>query len=373
MKFTILQNDLINALQIISGVVPTRSTTPILESILFDLDNNTLKITATDLEVSITTEVNPQEVNESGSIALPAKVLTEMIRSLPEIPIHFDLDENNRMKITTDKGVYQIAGISKENFPEMPVLSNERDVEISSDVLSRMFSKTIFAVSSEELRPALMGVFMQIMSDEFRMVATDGHRLAKIVDKSFRYDENPIRMIIPSKAVQIALKNFNGEDAIKMVIDDSGLRFNFKKTTLYTRLVEGEYPDYERVIPRDNDKKLTVNRNLLISSVRRVSLFSSALTHQIRFSVKPGKLEVCSEDIDIGGEAREELDVEYEEESMEIGYNAQYVLDILKQIDTEEVIFLLKSSVKATLITPMTQGKEETFLMLIMPIKLSSG
>ncbi len=373
MKFSILQNDLINALQIISGVVPTRSTTPILENILFDLESGLLKITATDLEVSITTEVSPKEVEKPGSIALPARVLTEMIRSLPEILIYFELDENNRMKITTDKGVYQIAGVSKENFPEMPALSNERTVEISSDILIRMFSKTIFAVSSEELRPALMGVFMQIMSDEFRMVATDGHRLAKIVDKSFRYDESPVRMIIPSKAVQIALKNLVGEDMVKMVIDDSGLRFDFKKTVLYTRLVEGEYPDYERVIPKDNDKRLTVNRSLLVSSVRRVSLFSSALTHQIRFSIKQGKLEVCSEDIDIGGEAKEELDVEYKEESMEIGYNAQYILDILKQIDTEEVVFILKSSVKATLITPMSQGKEETFLMLIMPIKLGSG
>ncbi|MBN2029114.1 DNA polymerase III subunit beta [bacterium] len=373
MKFSILQNDLINALQIISGVVPTRSTTPILENILFDLENGILKITATDLEVSITTEVSPQEVDKHGSIALPAKVLTEMIRSLPEIPIHFNLDENNRMKITTDKGIYQIAGISKENFPEMPLLSNERTVEVSSAMLSRMFSKTIFAVSSEELRPALMGVFMQIMSDEFRMVSTDGHRLAKIADKSFRYDENPIQMIIPSKAVQIALKNLNGEDTIKLVIDDNGFRFNFPKTILYTRLVEGEYPDYERVIPRDNDKQLTVNRNLLVSSVRRVSLFSSVLTHQIRFSIKPDKLIVCSEDIDIGGEAREELDVEYKEEPMEIGYNAQYVLDILKQIDTEDVIFLLKSPVRATLVTPMTQGKEESFLMLIMPIKLGSS
>ena len=373
MKFSILQNDLIEALQIVSGVVPTRSTTPILENILFDLDDSVLKITSTDLEISITTQVTPREVIKPGSIALPAKVVIEMIRSLPEIPIHFELVENNRMKIQTDKGLYRIAGILKENFPEMPKFSNERIVEIESSILSRMFSKTIFAVSSEELRPALMGVFMQIMSDEFRMVATDGHRLAKIVDKSFRYDEESLRVIIPSKAVQIALKNFNEKIPTKLVIDDSGLCFNFQNTTLYTRLVEGEYPDYERVIPKDNDKQFIVNKNLLISSVKRVSLFSSALTHQIRFSISPGKLVVCSEDVDIGGEAREELDIEYHDESMEIGYNAQYILDILKQINTEDVIFLLKSPIRATLITPITQEINESFLMLVMPIKLGTN
>jgi DNA polymerase-3 subunit beta len=235
-----------------------------------------------------------------------------------------------------------------------------------------MFNNTLFAVSSEELRPALMGVFMQIMADEFRMVATDGHRLSKIVDKSFRYDDSPLRMIIPPKAVQIALKNMDGEGETKLVFDDTGLGFIFDKTTLYTRLVEGEYPDYERVIPRDNDKDLIVDRNLLMASVKRVSLFSSALTHQIRFSLSPGKLAVCSEDVDIGGEAREELDVEYNADPMEIGYNAQYLSDILKHVDADQVVFHLNNPVRAALITPIEQKEDESFIMLIMPIKLNT-
>lgn len=372
MKFTILQSDLLNALQVISGVVPTRSTTPILENILFDLDDEGLKVTGTDLEISISTRVAPQNVEKPGSIALPARVITEMIRSLPSIPVHFELDENNRVKITTEQGFYQVAGLSKDNFPEMPALSEDRTIEIGNELLGRMLSKTIFAVSSEELRPALMGVFIQIMSDEFRMVATDGHRLSKIVDKGFRYDDAPIRMIVPPKAVQIALKNLDEEGSTKLIIEESGICFVFDKTTLYTRLVEGEYPDYERVIPRDNEKKLTVNKNLLMSSVKRVALFSSALTHQIRFSITQGKLVVCSEDVDIGGEAREELSVEYTEDAMDIGYNAQYLMDILKHVDTEEVVFHLNNPVRAALVTPVTQTEDEAFLMLIMPIKLSA-
>ena len=372
MKFTILQNDLLDALQVIAGVVPTRSTTPILENILFDLNDDGLKVTGTDLEISISTIVKPESVEKQGSIALPARVITEMIRSLPSIPVHFELDDNNRVKITTEKGFYQVAGLSKDNFPEMPSLSEDKSIEVSNELLERMFSKTIFAVSSEELRPALMGVFIQIMSDEFRMVATDGHRLSKIVDKSFRYDDQPIRMIVPPKAVQIALKNLDEEGETKIIIEESGICFVFNKTTLYTRLVEGEYPDYERVIPRDNDKKLTVNKNLLMSSVKRVALFSSALTHQIRFSIDKGKLTVCSEDVDIGGEAREELNVEYSEDAMEISYNAQYVLDIIKHVDTDDLVIHLNNPVRAALVTPVDQKEDESFLMLIMPIKLSA-
>ena len=372
MEFTILQNNLLGALQTISSVIPARSTTPILENILFDVENSDLKITGTDLEVSMTTEVSTEETNEPGAISLPSRVITETIRSLPNIPVHFAVDENNRVKITTEQGFYQVAGISKENFPDMPALSDEQSIEIKNNILTRMFNKTIFAVSSEELRPALMGVFIQIKADEFRMVATDGHRLSKMINKNFQHDNTSIQIIVPPKAVQIALKNLNEDGSTKLSIDKTGLCFNFDKTVLYTRLVEGEYPDYERVIPKDNEKKMVVDKNLLSASVKRVSLFSSALTHQIRFSLSPAKLIVRSEDIDIGGEAREELKVEYVDEPMEIGYNAQYILDILRHIDTDKASFYLKDPVSATLVTPTDQAKDEDFLMLIMPIKLSS-
>ena len=372
MEFTILQSSLMKALQIVSSVVPTRSTTPILENILFDVENNNLKITGTDLEVSITTEVSTKETNRSGAISLPSKVITEMIRSLPDIPVHFALGEDDKVKITTEQGLYQVTGIPKENFPEMPILSDEHSIEVKNNILSRMFNKTIFAVSSEELRPALMGVFVQIMTNEFRMVATDGHRLSKIINKNFQYSDTPIQMIVPPKAIQIALKNLDEDSSTKLNISETGLCFNFDKTILYTRLVEGEYPDYERVIPKDNDKKMVVDKNLLSASVKRVSLFSSALTHQIKFSLSPGKLVVCSEDVEIGGEAKEELKVEYVDEPMDIGYNSQYILDLLRHIDTEQVTFYLKDPTSAAVVTPTSQAENEDFTMLIMPIKLTS-
>ncbi|MCK5147809.1 DNA polymerase III subunit beta [bacterium] len=372
MKFTMLQSNLLDALQKVSGVVPARSTTPILENILFQVEDNTLRLTGTDLEVSITTEVPTKSMDTPGALALPARVITEMIRSLPDILINFEADNTNRIKITTDQGFYQVSGIGKDNFPEPPRFSEEKTVIVDKALLGKMFKRTLFAVSSEELRPALMGVFIQIMSDEFRMVATDGHRLSKFIDRGFHADEASAKMIVPPKAVQIALKNLVDEGTTELTHDETGLRFNFGNTVLYTRLVEGEYPDYERVIPRDNEKKLIVDKNLLIASVKRVSLFSSALTHQIRFALEPGKLIINSEDMDVGGEAREEMTVEYNDEPMEIGYNAQYLMDILRHIDTDEAVFQLKSPVRAALVMPNSQEGDEDFLMLIMPIKLGS-
>ena len=372
MKFSILQKDLLNSLQVISSVVPVRSATPIAENILFTVEKNMLQITGTDIEVSMRTEIPITESITPGSIALPGKIITEMIRSLPNIPITFETDESNKVKITTDKGVYSLSGISQENYPELPSLSEEKSISIASDKLKRMLTKTIFAVSSEELRPALMGVYFQIMKDELRMVATDGHRLSKIVDTDFSYDQDPVMMIIPPKAVQIAIKNFTENGLTKIQFNNEALSFTFDNTVLYTRLVEGEYPDYEKVIPRENEFKLTVDKEVLISATKRVSIFSSALTHQIRYSLTQDSLKIQSEDVDIGGEAKEELSVEFSGEEMDIGYNAEYILDILKHIDDDQVLFHINSPVKATLVTPIKQKENESFVMLIMPIKLSS-
>jgi len=372
MKFSILQKELLESLQVISSVVPVRSATPIAENILFTVEEDKLKITGTDIEVSMRTEVPIKESFEPGSIALPGKIITEMIRSLPNIPIHFETDDNNKVKITTDKGVYSLSGISKENYPELPTLSDENSISIASNKLKRMLTKTIFAVSSEELRPALMGVYFQIMKDELRMVATDGHRLSKIVDTDFGYDKDQVMMIIPPKAVQIAIKNFNEDGLTQIRFSSEAMSFTFDDTVLYTRLVEGEYPDYEKVIPRENEYKLIVDKELLISATKRVSIFSSALTHQIRYTLAKDNLKIQSEDVDIGGEAHEELPVEYTGEDMDIGYNAEYILDILKHIDDDKILFHLNSPVKATLITPIEQKENESFVMLIMPIKLSS-
>jgi DNA polymerase-3 subunit beta len=372
MKFSISQETLVQCLQKVSGVVPSKSTTPILENVFFELDDEKLQITGTDLEVSVSTQTTPDRIDRTGSVALPARVIIEMVRSLPNIMIQFESDKNHRVKITTEQGHYQVSGISKDNFPEIPKVSTTHTLELDNARLHRMFSKTIFAVSADELRPALMGVFVQIMPNELRMVATDGHRLSKIIDKNFKSKQKAANIIIPPKAVQLVLKNIDGEGTTKIAVEEKMLCFIFENTTLFTRLVEGQYPDYDRVIPSDNKNQLTVNKSLLMSTVKRVSLFSNAFTHQVRFSIDKEKISVQSEDLDVGGEAKEEIAAQYGAEPMDIGYNAVYVMDILKQIDTDSLTFHLKSPMSAALVTPDVQIEGEDFEMLLMPIKLSS-
>lgn len=372
MKFSILQDTLWECLQKAVGVVPSRSTTPVLENLLFELDESNLRITGTDLEVWVTAETQPDSVEFTGSVAIPARVITEMIRSLPNILVHFEVDQTHKVKISTERGFYQISGISKENFPELPSLPSGKKFELDNGKLYRMFTKTIFAVSPDELRPALMGIFVQIFPQEFRMVATDGHRLSKIVDTGFKTEASLVEMIIPPKAIQLALKNLGSEGKTEMVVEEKKMVcFRFNRTTLYTRLVEGQYPDYERVIPKDNTIQLVVNKTELMATVKRVSLFSNTFTHQVRFLLEPNRLTVSSEDLDVGGEAKEELSAQYQAEPMEIGYNAYYIMDILKQIDTEDAIFYLKNATSAALISPAEQMPNESFEMLLMPIKLS--
>jgi DNA polymerase-3 subunit beta len=371
MKFSISQETLFQCLQKVSGVVPSKSTTPVLENVFFELDEKMLHVTGTDLEVSVSTQTVPEKIDKIGSVALPARVIIEMIRSLPNIMIQFEADKNHKVKMTTDQGYYQVSGISKDNFPEIPKVAMDTFIELENEKLHRMFSKTIFAVSADELRPALMGVFVQILPNELRMVATDGHRLSKIIDKQFQSKHKTLDMIIPPKAVQLVLKNITSGGTTKMVVEEKTLCFIFENTTLFTRLVEGQYPDYERVIPSDNKNRMTVDKNILMAAVKRVSLFSNAFTHQVRFSINKDKMSVQSEDLDIGGEAKEELGVQHDEEAIEIGYNALYVIDILKQVDTDSVTFHLKSPMSAALVTPAEQLLGEDFEMLLMPIKLS--
>ena len=372
MKFSITQETLFQCLQKVSGVVPSKSTTPILENVFFELDEKELKITGTDLEVTVTTRTTPDQIEKPGAVAIPSRVITEMIRSLPNILIHFEVDKSYKIKMTTEQGFYQISGISKDSFPEIPKNSTNVYYEFDNNKLLRMLSKTIFAVSSDELRPALMGVYVQILEKELRMVATDGHRLSKIIDNQFTNTQANVNMIIPPKAVQLVIKNIVGDGKTKMVVEEKMLSFIFNNTTLHTRLVEGQYPDYTRVIPNDNRSLLTVDKPSLMSSVRRVSLFSNAFTHQVRFSLNKDQMTVLSEDQDVGGEAKEEFKVIYNEEPMDIGYNAYYVMDILKQIDTDSVTFHLKNPMSAALVTPNEQKPDEHFEMLLMPIKLSS-
>ncbi len=370
MEFKVNKKELYQAIQNIIGVIPVKTTIPILSNLLLDLQGNELTLTGTDLEVSISTKISVQG-KEDGAIAVPAKVLHEIVRELPEFPVEIKSEEGYKITLNTEKGFYRISGESKEDFPKISIEESKGSFSVPSEKLTNMIDKTIFAVSADELRTTLMGVYLKVMENELRMVSTDGHRLAKIVDKGFKSSGFESETIIPTKALNLLLRNVRDAKDIKVSVSDDHIVFELLDTVIYSKCIEGQFPNYERVIPVDNDKRMIVDRELLSSSVRRVSIFSNSITNQIRFSLSKNLVKIQSEDIEFGGEGQESIESDYDGEDLEVGYNANYLLDILKHLDTDEVILELKDPISAGLIYPTTQKENEDLLMLLMPIRLN--
>jgi DNA polymerase-3 subunit beta len=371
MKFTANTAELQRVLGKVSGVIPSKSPTPILEDFLLDVTGNTLTITATDLEVCLTTTVDVKG-KEDGALAVPGKRLMDTIRALPpDSSPTFSADTTtNRMVITTDNGEYLLTGESVKDYPAIPSFQPGEEVILESAELRKIIQHTIFAVSTDELRPAMMGVLFQSKGSELRAVSTDGHRLVRYAQKVSTKATLKRDIVVPAKALQILSRSVEGGPST-IGITDTHIRFSFERSTLLSRLIDETYPSYESVIPSDNEKVMTVSRDAMVSSIRRVALYSSATTHQIRLVLKPGNLTIRAQDLDFGGEARETIPCEYEGEEMEIGFNAQYVLEMLNHLEAEKVSFRFSTPTKAGLLEP-TQGSEGDVLMLVMPVRLTS-
>jgi DNA polymerase-3 subunit beta len=370
MKFIVDSNELQKALIKINGAIPTKSTLPILENILFTVSNNSLHLIATDLEISMSAKIDVKG-SEDGSIAVPAKRVMDTLRALPETQLIFHADEStNKIQMITENGEYILVGESNQDYPKIPEFKSDSEIDIDGQLLGALLNKTIFSVSTDELRPAMTGLLMQIKNNEICAVATDGHRLVKISYKNIKNAKTYKDIIVPAKALSLVSKASESETNT-IHVNPTHIKFSFKNLTLTSRLIEENYPNYESVIPLDNDKKLTVDRNILLSSVRRVSLYSSSNTHQVRFSMKKNELKISAEDIDFGGEAKERITCNYDSDIIEIGFNANYIVDILSHIESEEVVFSLSSSVRAAIITPATIKENEDILMLVMPMRLN--
>src|SRR5712692_5462445 len=299
MKFSVASSELLRVLTKASGVVPSRSTLPILENYLFDLSRDNLKITATDLEVSITTSVVVKG-EENGKVAVPARRVMETIRALPSTDIVFDADATSKkLTMTTKNGEYKLGCESSEEYPTIASPKGDGTMSFEKENLMRIINHTSFAVSTDELRPAMMGVLLQIKKSEITAVATDGHRLVRIINGAVPSAKVERDIIIPAKALNILVKCLE-EQSSTISVDESHIVFNFGTTVLISRLIEEKYPNYEWVIPNDNDKLLTVNKNEVLQSVRRIALYASSTTHQVRFSLKENSLTISAEDIDFG-------------------------------------------------------------------------
>jgi len=369
MQFTVKQEDMWKGMQAVLSIVPAKSALPILSNAVFENSEDIISISATDLDVSLSTRIPAQTIRE-GAIILPAKKIADVLRELPSTPLEFSL-ENEQMTISSSYGTYKILGFKKDEYPEVPQKVEGTDIGIEGPSLQRMIEKTIFAVSIDETRPALNGVLWQIKRDEMRMVATDGHRLAKLVNTVPRNQTVEKEIIIPTKALS-CLSRFRSEmgELKRVTLGQNHILFDLGSTRIYSRLIAETYPNYERVIPTTNDKKLIVNKEALSASVKRVSVLSNAITHQIRLSLKGDGIVLSALDREIGGEAKEEIAADFSNDPMDIGYNAQYLLEILSHIESEDVIFELSTPTTAGLVYPIRQKEHEEYVCLIMPLRL---
>ncbi|WP_299824455.1 DNA polymerase III subunit beta [uncultured Pontibacter sp.] len=372
MKFIVSSSALLKQLSSINGVVTNNPVVPILENFLFEINDSTLTITASDLETSMITQLHV-EAKENGRIAAPAKILLETLKNLPDQPVTFTIDEETyTIEISSSNGRYKLSGENATDFPRVPVVQGASAIEIPSNVLGRAINKTIFAVSNDELRPAMTGIFVQLRSDNVTFVATDGHRLLRFRRSDITTSQEA-SLIIPRKAFMLLKSTLPSEaTAVKVEFNQSNAFFSFDNIRMICRLIDERYPDYENVIPVQNPNKLVIDRQDLLSSVKRISIYSNKTTHQIRLKLSGSELQVSAEDLDFSNEANERLTCQYEGEDMEIGFNAKFLMEMLNNIDSDEITFELSTPNRAGLLMPIVNEENESVLMLVMPVMLNN-
>ena len=372
MRFIVSTSVLLKQLQAVNGALSSSTVLPILENFLFEIKENILTISATDLQTSMVTSL-PIEAKEEGRIAVPAKILLETLKTLPDQPVSFTVDnETSAIEISAGDGKYKLTGESADDFPKIPVVEEAQTVELSSSVLAESINKTIFAVSNDELRPAMTGVFCQLSPEETVFVATDAHKLVRYKRKDVR-SESASTMILPKKALNLLKASLPSEDiTVSLEYNSTSAFFKFGNISLICRLIDERYPDYEAVIPQVNPNKLTIDRGLFLNSLRRVVIYANKTTHQVRLKIAGSELHISSEDLDFSNEAHERLSCQFEGEDMEIGFNARFLIEMLNNLDSEEVMLEMSTSNRAGLLTPSDSDENEDVLMLVMPVMLNA-
>ncbi len=371
MKFFVQRDTFFKALQKVINVIPTKSTVEILYNILLSAKDNKLFITATDLEI---TQISWRdcEIEKEGEITIPGKLLLDIIRELPNLKIDFNTNEDNKILIKSDMGEYKLSGESKNEYPSTPTLESEKKVELDNTKLKKMIEKTIFACSTDHFRPALTGVLCQFLDQEYRMVATDGHRLVKIIDKSYSGDSINQDLIVPTKALNFVARNLPEDGKQHITISEKHVLFELPDTKIFTRIINEPYPDYERVIPKEFSKEMIIKRDNLISSVKRVSLFSNPITSQIRLNISDDVISISAQDVDFGGEANERIECKFNGDNLEIAYNSNYLMDILKHLDTTEIRLNFNDTDGPGLVFPyQVDDTDVDITMLIMPVRIN--
>ncbi|KAF0129788.1 MAG: DNA polymerase III subunit beta [Bacteroidetes bacterium] len=374
MKFIITSLKLLRSLQALSGVLNSNNTLPILDDFLFRIQDNEVRITASDLETTMIISLIPDLVEGKGEVAIPARILLETMKTFPDIPVTFDIHPDNlTVELLAGEGKFKLAGHLSDEFPQLPVISDTNKVELKGEVLVNAFEKTVFATGNDELRPAMSGVLCELREDNITFVATDAHKLVRYRRLDAK-SEFIASFILPKKPIN-QLKNIlssRQDEIVTIEFNQTNAFFTFSNVKMVCRLIEGRYPNYEAVIPAQNPNKLTIDRAALLNSLRRVAIFANQSTHQVRFKITGQELFLSAEDLDYANEAKERLSCSYEGDDMEIGFNSRFFQEMLNNLDQFEIRLEMSAPNRAGILFPVDNDNEnEDILMLVMPVMLN--
>lgn len=371
MNFITSSTVLLRHLQSISGVLSTSNTLPILDNFLFEISDNQLTISASDLETTMRTSMEV-ESNGEGKIAIPAKLLLDVLKNLPDQPCNFTIDFSKfGIEISYDNGKSKMVGFNGDEFPRIPEIQNSSSVRVSGEIISSAINKTLFATGNDDLRPVMSGVFCQFSPQDIIFVATDAHKLVRYrrTDSSA---ENTSSFILPKKPLNLLRSNVSSDIEVLIEYNESNAIFTFGDIVLVCRLIDGKYPNYEAVIPKENPNVLVIDRTQFLGSIKRVSIFANKTTHQIKLKLAGSELALSAEDLDFSNEANERLTCNYAGEDMEIAFNSRFLLEMLNNIDTKEVKLEMSIPSRAGLLMPAESANaDEDILMLVMPVMLN--
>ncbi|MBT3547514.1 MAG: DNA polymerase III subunit beta [Flavobacterium sp.] len=371
MKFIVSSSQLLKQLQVLGGVINSNNTLPILDNFLFEISENQLKVSASDLETTMSAIVTI-ESDSTGSIAISARLLLDTLKTFPDQPLTFKTEGDSIIEIISDQGKYDMAYFGGDEFPKSVSLPSPSKTVIPSNILATAISKTIFAAGNDDLRPVMSGVFFQFSSESLTFVATDAHKLVKYTRTDVTADKTA-EFIMPKKPLNLLKGVLGGEEDVTIEYNDANAKFTFENFVLICRLIDGKYPNYEAVIPKENPNKLTVDRASFQNSVRRVSIFSSKTTHQIRLKMAGTELNISAEDLDFSNKADERLSCDYQGDDMQIGFNSRFLSEMLSNLTSSEVLIEMSLPNRAGILTPIDGTDEgEKITMLVMPVMLNN-
>lgn len=372
MKFVVSSSVLLKHLSTINGVIASNPIVPILENFLFEIKNKTLTVTASDMQNVMMTEVEVDS-KDNGAIAVPARLLLDTLRSLPDQPVTINIDEDTfGVEMVTANGHFKLAGENPMDFPKVPEVSRNFSIELDSDVLMLAISNTLFATSTDDLRPAMTGVYVQVSPEHTTFVATDGHRLIRYRREDVTA-ENATTMILPRKALNLLKSSLPAAAVpVKAEFSSSNAFFSIANIKMICRLIDERFPDYENVIPKNNPNTLLVERSSFLNTLKRIAIYSNKTTHQIRLKISADELEISAEDLDYSNEAKEQITCEFTGEPLEIGFNAKFLIEMLSNLDAQMISMELSQPNRAGLIIPAEKVENEDILMLVMPVMLNT-